>query len=171
MQCNLVQVNAIQVSPCESKSMHSDLTRSNNNISPSDRPLGRKTIISGTQLPCRFLRVHRCQERCPHRRTPRLRLDRRPRTRHLPRLPPLPVAVDPRQVFRLPRLVLVLPGDPGCAGAPIAARAGAVQFGVEGFDAGRDGFEDGGHVGVSQVEVQGRGFGDEGELGVRDGHA
>ena len=45
-----------------------------------------------------------------------------------------------------------------------------VQLGVEGFDTVGDGFEDCGYVGVAEVEVQGGGLADEGELGGGHGH-
>ena len=69
----------------------------------------------------------------------------------------------------MPRLVRVGPLHVCGAGPARAAGAGLVEFGVEGFDAGGDSLEDGGDVRVLQVEVQGGGFTDEGELFGRHG--
>ena len=51
-----------------------------------------------------------------------------------------------------------------------AAAARPVQFCIKGFEARGDGDENGGDVRVSEVEVQGGGFRDEGELRGGEGH-
>ena len=136
----------------------------------SNRQPAREGIPTRAQQPRARLRVHRVQQRLPHGRTPRLGRHLRHRRRHLRALPPLPVRVHLLQVLRLPRLVAVRPRHVRGAGAPRAAAAGPVQFRVEGFDAVGDGFEDAGYVGVLEVEVEGGGFADEGELGGGHGH-
>ena len=56
------------------------------------------------------------------------------------------------------------------AWTPCAARAGGVQLRVKCLDAVGHGFEDGGHVGVFEVEVQSGRFADESQLGRGHGH-
>lgn len=82
----------------------------------------------------------------------------------------MPARIDLLQILRLPRLIAALPLHVRGTRAPGAASAGSVQFRVEGLDAVGDGFEDGGHVGVLEVEVQRGGFADEGQLGGGHGH-
>ena len=136
----------------------------------SNRQSPGKSITPRAQQPRARLRIHRVQQRLPHRRAPRLGRDLRHRRRGLRPLPPLPPGVDLLQILRLPRLVAVRPSDASAARAPAAAAAGLVQLRVEGLDAVGHGFEDGGYGGVLEVEVQDGGFADEGELGGGHGH-
>lgn len=123
------------------------------------------TQQSRTRLP-----IHRVQKRLPHSRAPRIRRDLRHRRCNLRALPRLPARVDLLQILCLPRLIAVRPLHIGSTRAPGAASAGLVQLGVERHDAIRDRFEDGGHVGVAEVEVQSGGFANEGEFGSGQRH-